>query len=156
MIKTKVSILLSAMFFVVFATLFILSIQFSPRAMYFPFFVSLLGTIVALCNTILEYLKYREAKANNEEEEPIENEYDTPMFYNTIDAVKNFQWIIYYLIFIFLVGFIVGTALFLLIFLKFKTNFNWIKILLSIVITLVFILYAAKLMQLEWPGGILF
>jgi len=156
MTKSKASILLSALFFVLFSSLCIMSTQYSQMAMYFPFFISLMASIAAFCNTILEYVKYRRVKRNDEAEEPIENEYDTPIQYETIVAAKNFLWILFYLIAIFLVGFVVGTAVFLLAFFKFKTDFNWLKIAIAIAVVMGFIYFLETLLPLHWPSGILF
>ena len=118
---------------------------FKKLASYFPLYISLIAIVLAVIQVIIEIRKYKANTAHEEQEQS--------GFGNVIQYIA---WFVGYSVVIFILGFIIATGVFLVLFLKLETKYSWLKTALSTAVTIILLLLFGELMNLYWPTGLLF
>ncbi|QQK80413.1 tripartite tricarboxylate transporter TctB family protein [Salicibibacter cibi] len=157
MIKLKLSIVFCIILFLIFASVTWISLDFSPTAMYFPLVVGVAGTLFSAINILsqvrtLFHYKRQGATPNDQENG---NEYEIPMTHKFKVAAINFLWVASFFLLIFILGFKIAAAGFITAFLKKRTDFNWLAIIVSVVLIVGLLIIFENVMALEFPKGIL-
>lgn len=158
MTKSKLSILFSFFFLIIFVYMAWASTGYNPLAKYFPLFLSILGAVLAFVSVVKDFKEAKVMNTNIEEKQDNKSQeqaWDIPITHDFKVAAKNFLWVLFYFVLIMIIGFILATIIFLVAFLKIRTDFNWIKIILSIGITIGLLFLLAEIMYLKWPSGML-
>lgn len=145
MAKAKYSIYFSLFLTVIFTLAVIDAMTFAKLARFFPLYIAIIAVFFSLLDLIFNirnYINLKKVKQKEDEEE--------------VDGVgKYILWIVGYIVGIYLLGFIIATLIFLIIFLFFETKFGVIKTALGVGITLAIILSFGNIMNLYWPKGLL-
>lgn len=154
MTKEKLSIIFSIILFIVFAIMAWSALGFPKLAMYFPLTLAIVGMVATLINIMVEYRNYR----NNQTIEPEETnseeiEWDMPVTHSFKAASINFLWFLSYFVLIMIFGFLVATIIFLVLFLKKKTDLNWVKINVATALSIVLLIILGKGIDLKFPPG---
>jgi magnesium-transporting ATPase (P-type) len=140
------SLLFSACLFLVFVWAAWQAYSFNELAKFFPFYIAIAGVVMTAIYVILSTVAMvKERKKDQPAQEADENEGS---------VLKYMIWIIGYIGFIYLIGFLSATTLFLLAFLYFESKFSILKTLIAVVITQVVIHIFAASINLYWPTGI--
>ncbi|QQK76267.1 tripartite tricarboxylate transporter TctB family protein [Salicibibacter cibarius] len=157
MIKLKLSIVFSVILFFIFASVTWRSLDFSPTAMYFPLVVGVAGILLSAINILSQSRSFfrhkRQGTTPNDQENT--NEYEIPMTHKFKVAAVNFLWVASFFLLIFLLGFKIAAASFITAFLKKRTDFNWLAIVLSVVLIIGLLITFEEVMTLQFPQGIL-
>lgn len=152
MAKPFLSLVFSVVLFLLFCWSAWKAAGFSELAKFFPYYISIAAAILAFIHVLIGLKTYLVNKQRGHIPEAVG---DGDPEENTAPVWRYMVWIIGYIVFIYLIGFLSATVLFLIVFLYFETKFSMIKTAISVVITLSLILIFSKYMTLYWPKGIL-
>ncbi|TCT21709.1 tripartite tricarboxylate transporter TctB family protein [Melghiribacillus thermohalophilus] len=150
MAKAKYSIYFSIFLLVIFTYAVIDALTFAKLARFFPLYIAAIAVFFALMDLILNIYRYLKLRKSEQREQ--EDQEDTEEFTGT---VRYMIWIIGYVTGIYILGFMITTTLFLVLFLLFETKFGIIKTSVSTAITIGIILLFGNMMNLYWPKGLL-
>jgi flagellar biosynthesis protein FlhB len=157
MTKSKLSLIFSAVLFILFCSMAWTASGFQALASYFPLSLSVIGIFLTLGNMIAESRKLLQhhTQATQEEDQQNDAAWDIPVTQSFKIAAFNFLWVLCFFAFIFLFGFLIATAIFLMSFLKKRTDFNWTKIALAVFLTIGLLTVLGDAMDLRFPAGII-
>ena len=154
MTKTKISFIFNGFVVLLFAYATITSLGFLNLAKPYPLTVSGIGLILALINAGRLFFKVRQ-ESQGERVAQDQSEFELAITHDFKIAFLNFLWFFFYLVGIFIVGFYISTAVFLVAFLKKKAEFKWIQIAISLVITFALFVIFKLFMDMAFPPGLL-
>lgn len=155
MTKPKLSLIFSSVLFILFCAMALEARSFPISAMYFPFYLSLVGILLTFINMIVEYRNLKSTEEDDNDDDDDVATFDTPVTHSFKAASLNFLWFVGYFAMIFTVGFIVATIIYLGLFLKKRTDFKLITIILSIIISIGFLIFLQQALDLKSPTGII-
>lgn len=154
MTKSKLSILFSVILLLLFSCMAWTATGYQPLASYFPLYLSIIGSMLAIINIVVEYRKqYASNTKESEEEQQDSMAFDLPVTHKFKAAAINFLWVMVFFALIFLFGFMLAAAIFLIAFFKTRTDYNWFKIGLSVVLTIGVLVLLGDTMGLKFPEG---
>lgn len=154
MTRQAYSLAFSVVVFVVFASAVWVASEFTFTAGYFPLFVSASGAALSFVNVCVEVSRMvrRAVKVPVGGEELRTSDDDSDQ--NVRVEARDLLWVGFFLVIIIVIGFIAGMGVFLLSFLAMKTNFGWIKVLVSTAVAIGAVLLLADVLSLSWPSGL--
>ncbi|MFA1820053.1 hypothetical protein ACDX78_07660 [Virgibacillus oceani] len=159
MMKSILSLIFSIALFILFCWVFWMSLDFLPLARYFPQTLASIGILLSFINIFSQVrsLLYHKKTEMIMEEQDNNNKFDTemPVTHDFKVASINFLWLISFFVLIFLFGFKIAAAGFIALFLKIRTDFNSLKIILSVVLTIGLLIFLQEGIALYFPQGIL-
>ncbi|WP_096187176.1 tripartite tricarboxylate transporter TctB family protein [Evansella halocellulosilytica] len=139
--KSKVHIAFTALLTLLFLWFAMEATSFSDRARFFPLYISLIAIFFVVLELAVGIFRTVRKKADSD-----------PFHPNLTEALTYILWILFLLILIYLVGFKVGSIVFLGAFLYFVTKLKWWKVLAAVLITfLCLYLFGDHYMNLHWP-----
>jgi flagellar biosynthesis protein FlhB len=157
MTKSTLSLIFTVVLFILFCSMAWVASGFQALASYFPLYLSVIGIFLTLANLIAESRKLLHHNTHAAQEEDHQNDvaWDIPVTQSFKTAATNFLWVLCFFAFIFLFGFMIATALFLISFLKKRTDFNWTKIAMAVFLTIGLLTVLGDAMDLKFPAGII-
>lgn len=154
MTKTKLSFLFNGFLLLLLCYAAYSSLGFLKLAKPYPLTVSILGVILTLVNTARLIPKIRQENIGGHVAYE-ESEYEIAITHDFRIAALNFLWFLAYSIGIFLFGFYLATIVFVAVFLKTRTDFNWFKTAFSLVSVIAVLLIFNIVMRMNFPQGLL-
>lgn len=142
--KDLLAVLFSFLQLIIFGWMAWEAAHFSELARYFPFYIALIATILVLIDVISGIRKWRRSRSKGQ-----------PFHHNMRGLFKYVGWICSYIGLIYLVGFMLATAMFLFMFLYVEARLRVTRIALSISIVMVVLLLFSHFIQLYWPQNVL-
>lgn len=143
--QMKISLVFSILLLFIFCWTAYEALQFAELARYFPLYVSVLGITLVVIELISSIVKNIKNPGNKTEFHP-----------QLKEAFKYILWIVSFLLLIYIVGFKIATAIFLLSFLILESKFKLVKALLSVAAVIFFlIIFGDYYMNLNWPDNLL-
>ena len=139
------SIIFTFFLFLLFTGLALEAMTFSRLAKFFPLYITLAGAILSFIYTFVQIRTLVKKEGLPEELKKLK--FKRPFIY--------LAWLLGYVGLIYIVGFLLATALFLGAFLYFESKFTIIKTSISISIVLVFLILFSDVMNLYWPRSLL-
>lgn len=146
MTKTTLSIAFSIGLFFVLIWMAWEAASFQQLASYFPLYISLFAIVLIVIDTITQIRKAKKKK-DGEEDKINKN--------MTASVIKYILWFTGYLVIMLLIGFLMGTSIFLILFLMLETKYKIIKTIIITALTIMIIIILGYVMGLEWPAGII-
>lgn len=141
--KQKVSLVFSVALFLLFCWTAMETQNFRELARFFPYYISILGAILTLIDIIIKVVKMRREKSSE-------------VLHQNIPGVIKYSLIICaYLLLIYLVGIVIGTAIFLFSFLYFEAKLGIVKTTISVAVVVAGIIVFGDVMNLYWPRSFL-
>ncbi|ALA52232.1 tripartite tricarboxylate transporter TctB family protein [Shouchella clausii] len=120
------------------------ALQFSRLAQFFPLYVSIAGTVCTAIYLVVLIIRYRKENASS-----------SRAVVSIARPLRYMAWLLGYIAFIYLVGMLIATSLFLVAFLMFESKMPFIKTALSVAIVLIGISAASSLLGVYWPTNLL-
>ncbi|MBU8596124.1 hypothetical protein CHH78_06370 [Shouchella clausii] len=120
------------------------ALQFSRLAQFFPLYVSVAGTVCTAIYLVVLIIRYRK-----------ENAPSSRVAVSIVRPLRYIAWLLGYIAFIYLVGMLIATSLFLVAFLMVESKMPFIKTALSVAIVLIGISAASSLLGVYWPTNLL-
>lgn len=157
--KSHYSLLFSFFLFLVFVYAAWEAYSFNELAKFFPFYIAILGVVLTAIHVIISIIAFiRENKVfqteQKSEQKPAQKSEKKSDEEEEGSVLKYMLWIIGYIGFIYLIGFLSATTLFLLAFLYVESKFSILKTIIAIIITQIVIHVFASSINLYWPEGI--
>ncbi|SFB01449.1 Tripartite tricarboxylate transporter TctB family protein [Lentibacillus halodurans] len=146
MTKSALSIAFSAGLFLVLIWMAWEAANFQELASYFPFYISLIAIVLIVVDLITQLRKVRKKEVDDKDEISKKE---------TGAVIKYILWFVGYLLMMLLIGFLIGTSVFLLLFLLLETKLKLIKAVPITALTIAVILLLGRIMSLEWPSGMI-
>ena len=146
MTKPKLSIAFSTAILLVLIWMAWEAANFQELASYFPLYISLFAIVLVSIDLIKQIRNLVVSDSDGENSEINRKE--------ALAVVKYILWFFGYFILIITIGFLVGTTVFLLLFLILETKFKIVKAVITTAITLAVILALGEIMGLRWIVGI--
>jgi small-conductance mechanosensitive channel len=148
MSKEMKSILFTSFLFVIFCLMAFEAHTFADKAKFFPFFVAIGAAFIALVSILLqsvELVKNKKRKEEVDEEETAEVK----------KLIKYILWVVGFVALIYVIGFMLATILFLVVFLLVESKFRIHTTLISTALVIGVLVLFGNVMNLYWPTGLL-
>jgi len=143
--KSKYSLVFTVFLFILFVCLAWQASHFGELARFFPLYISIGGAVLTLAEVVVQL-----RRVIKESKDHVETVHDSPWL-----VLKYLFWVLGYLGVIYIVGFIIGTAVYLLTFLYFETKFSIVKSAFGAAVAVSLLLLFGEVMTLYWPEGML-
>ncbi|WP_010531848.1 tripartite tricarboxylate transporter TctB family protein [Lentibacillus jeotgali] len=146
MSKEVKSILFTFFLFIIFCYMGWEANSFSDKAKFFPFFVAIGAAVLSFVSLVLQSIDLFLRKQKNEHTEDI----------GEIKRVLQYVlWVVGYIALIYVVGLILATILFLLVFLLVESKFRFVTTVFSTVLVIGGLFLISNILNLYWPSGLL-
>ncbi|ARK29763.1 tripartite tricarboxylate transporter TctB family protein [Halalkalibacter krulwichiae] len=144
--RSKINVIFLGFMLVVFIWAFIEARQFAEAARFFPLYISAVGIILLSLELAITFIRLKKQATP-----------DGTLFHPNLKlALKYMGWVGAFLLCIYIIGFKVASALFLLTFLKIESNFTWFRTVLSVALVVLFlIVFGDWYLNLNWPKNLL-
>ena len=143
--KAVMQLIFTSLVFIVLIFAAIEARTFKETAMYFPFYISLLGIILFFIEIIRQVRKLKEEMAKGELLHP-----------NIKRALKFTGILTIFFVLVYLIGLIPATAIYVFAFLYFIAKMKIWQSLLTCAILVTFLTIFGKAMNLYWPKSLFF
>jgi len=142
----KWSMVVSAGFFVVFATAFVMAQQFPDAARLLPNVITVLGAALSLASFVVELRNFRKNGAESDEQRA---------GWGALLKVTSiaFLWLLGYVVLVYAVGTVVASAIFIPIFLWRVAQAKWLALIIYPVVVVTVLLVAQQYAGIDLPRG---
>lgn len=118
--------------------------SFVKIASYFPLYIALFAIVLILVDLTNQIIKMSRKK---DSEKKVSKKTAGSVF-------RYILWFVGYLLLMLLIGFLIGTSIFLFLFLMIESKMKIAKVLMIIALTIMAIMIFGYVMDLRWPIGV--
>ena len=145
MTKSKYSLLFSISVFLVLIWMAWEATRFQKIASYFPLYIALFAIVLIVINLIMQI---KDMIKNTDDEEKLTMQM-------TIPVIKYILWFVGYLVLMLFVGFLIGTVIFLFLFLVIESRIKLFTSIFIVAVTIAAVIHLGRVMDLKWPTGMI-
>lgn len=148
-VPQKMGVVIAGIFFVIFAAAFIASRDYAIAARLMPTVISLLGAALSLAGLILEWRKLKDGPERTDEQRAKW----TRLLRTTLAAA---MWLFAFVVFVYVFGFVIAVALFMLAFLLLVARSRWWRALIYTALIVALMLVAEVFAGVQLPDGYIY
>lgn len=151
------SLVFTLFLFVVFTLAAIEANNFTNLASFFPLFTAIIAANLALISSIIQGINiYKLKKGIINESDAKDNAIELESENASLGLIFYYVgWVVGYVLIIYLLGLIIATIIFLVLFFTIESKFKVWKTLLATAIVITLIISFGNLMNLYWPTGVI-
>lgn len=155
--KRIFSLIFTLFLFVVFTLAAIEAKNFTSLASFFPLFTAIIAAILSLISSLIQGINiYRLKKGKISESDAKDNAIELESEDASLGLIFYYMgWVAGYVVIIYLLGLIIATVIFLVLFFMIESKFKILKTLIFTAIVITLIISFGNLMNLHWPTGVI-
>lgn len=147
MTKEMKSILFTSFLFILFCLMALEANTFVDKAKFFPFFVAIGAAFLSFVSIILQTIDFRKGSKDKQSDEEESGELK--------EVLRYVFWIVGFIALIYIIGLMLATIIFLLVFLLIESKFRVVTTIFSTALVIGGLLLISNILNLYWPTGLL-